>query len=323
MPTLNSFKYVRPAIGAKPQFIAITLLCLFIYTDNAISGDSSTTSVANYANRIYAYGIDTRKVLVNVQVNGKKSTKFEKRCILKPIFKKGEPRSYSYPYWRENRSNLQKYPLAHLKQLTAYRVADGSGAILDVRFSYFSISSDDYPNYFVTAPIPAKGCGKLLLFQPNQQITAATRPSGMRKHTEKLEDSDEVLFKELICPQIKNNEGARESNQELCVDYMKSSRFTKKSDISDFYDGREWYLVRGYIYSNVKALVLYRVEKSERLNSPIPIFINNKRGEESLYREYVAAVDLDGDHVNELITKDFGWEWSGFSYLKKEDGIWK
>lgn len=293
-------------------------LLVFVITLTSVN-QSLASDYEVYASSVIAYGVGVQKVEGEAR-GGPKKTVVEERCVFSPMFQRGSRPPGDYRGWSISPDSTKKYPLSHLQKLKSYVVLNEGGLQTDIRYQSFDLVWNSYPNYFVGSPIPKQGCGALLLIADITQPKSTGRVNS-DLFLSILEKQEKELVSSAICSDAARKVVSPRNSSLDCKSILESADFSKRSSVRLMFDGSDYYLVRSY--AQPRSLFMFKMDFEHSRLVPLPAFVGLGDGEQYLYLEYFMSADLDGDGVSEVIVKKNGWEWSGFGYLRKEDGYWK
>lgn len=246
-----------------------------------------------------------------------------KKCVFHPIFR---GRVQSSRLYDQQTAQATATTLNNLDQNHVY-LKDGRR--LEVKYGKFGVSADSYPRFYADSDIPPQGCGDILVTS-NSSIVSSMLPKNSELLLQLLEDKEQELF--VTALRSKHAKLIPHQRQSLAKhDLRDTYSRTRKSEISVFHDGEEWYLVRSYgldrnvnpgIPTSVNALILYKYEQDKGRLTPRLAFLSTGSDERWIRLEHFGALDIDGDNMNEMIVKVFLYEGSYYSYVRKKNGRW-
>ncbi len=305
-------------IDFSADLATVTSLALMVAVFT-VSQPSYADNYGAYSKNVIAYGVSKKHVESRPAGTSSERTNQE-RCIFYPIFRRGVRLPEDYRGWSITPASTNKYPLPHLRGLRNYVVLDAQGRATDIKYESFTLVWSGYPNYFVGSPVPKHGCGNLVVLggMKSQKRAELTNKD---KYIAVLTNNEKELFGTAICSTAARKVVHPANAVFDCKKLLESADLSKSTPIRYLFDGKDHYLVRSY--KQPHSLIFYKIDENEMSLIAVPAFIGMGEGEQHLFLEYVMYVDFDNDGVNEVIVKQFGWEWNGIGYLKKENGYWR
>lgn len=263
---------------------------------------------------ILAYGVEKRK-FEELVPGTKDRLRWVEKCVFFPIvdnrIKDSIYRWYSEWNFEVAAARATVQALQAMKEYYVVR----ENKLTPIRFGSFRVFSSEI-SHFATSDVPGDGCGEFLIFS-KKQLLAASEPPYVEQHKATLKKNGKQLFIaafQQLPAWVSAEERAAIGRHDLALTYDKS----RKSRVGKFFDGKRWHLVRAYSATGsptvLNALVLFKTELANESLRPSLLFVSTGDGERWFYKEYAGALDVDGDGINEIITKD-----GSYSYFSSPD----
>lgn len=297
--------------------LSLFILVFFAYCYPMLAKGDIRLGQSDYAKSVVAYGIVKQKM--GIKKNKSKTLRYGNRCVFYPIFKRGAKLPSDYRGWSIRPDSAKKYPLSHLKNLSNYTILDNRAVVTQIKYTTVELTWNNYPNYFVGAPVPRGGCGALLIVNKKKQKKKG-KDINIDKYIAILDKNEKSLVISAVCSKAALKVVYPRGMKLDCKMNKKIISLKDKSNARYFFDGVHHYLVR--TYKQPRSLILFRIDTKKNELTAFPGFIGLGTGESYLHMEYFMYFDIDNDGLNELLVKQYGWEWKGFRYLKRESGYW-